>query len=530
MLKKTYKKINLKAEEYFPETYFLFYDNRIFVKYFISGCTAAFVDLLLLYILTEYVFSKKYYWISVTLAFIIAFFVSFFMQKFWTFKDRSLDKINGQLAFYMIIAFFGLGVNLLMVMFLVENFEIWYLYSQIIAGAVIACLNFILYNRFVFRTSLVQKNSILLASGIFPPDVGGPAIHSFRFLKEFNQLSIKTSVVTYSDVRKNEQIDGAFEVERVSRKLPFGVRHFFYFLRLMSVATRYDIIYAQDISAAGLPAVFAANLLKKRFFIRIGGDLLWERLAEAGKIQIPMVNFYKNNLYNYKPFYYIGRFVLSRAEKIFVPANFLADIYEKYYFIPKNKLVVITNPMPQIRGEMLQENKSKDILFAGRFVKYRNLSKLISAFSCVSKEISGLRLVLIGDGPEKQHLFELTKKLKIEDRVIFKEKMQHKDIGKEISNAHLCVCPTLTDVNPNFILECLSLNSPVLVTRENGLSIKLSDKFLFNPMDENDLINKLRLILLEKREIILEEIREKIKNSKINSWDDIIEKHLSIFK
>ena len=222
MFKKIYQKINIKVEEKFPETYSALYKNKLFIKYLISGLITASVDLFSLYFLTEYIFSEEFYMLSVALAFLIAFFVGFFLQKFWTFKGGQTENTINQMALYMVVALINLCLNFFTVVFLVEVFDFWYFSAQLLAGVFLAGASFVLYNRFVFRKSVVIKGSILIASGIFPPDVGGPATHSVKFLEGFSRAGIKTGVITYSDVKKNEETDDRYEVERVSRGYPFG--------------------------------------------------------------------------------------------------------------------------------------------------------------------------------------------------------------------------------------------------------------------------------------------------------------------
>lgn len=119
------------------------------VRYVISGGTAAFINLALLYVLTDYL--SIWYLFSVALSYVVGFFVSFFLQKFWTFRDGRKDQINKQLMIYACIAGFGLGFNVLSMYFLVDIMHIWYMFSQIIVGFILAFCNFLFYKFFVFN-------------------------------------------------------------------------------------------------------------------------------------------------------------------------------------------------------------------------------------------------------------------------------------------------------------------------------------------------------------------------------------------
>ncbi len=122
-------------------------------RYLIAGGTAAFTDLALLYIFTDFV--HIWYVISVVLAFIIAFGVSFGLQKFWTFRDNSMDKIHKQGFIYLFVAVVSLIVNTYAVYLLVSMLHIHYIISQIIVSAAIAVVNYFVYNKLIFRDRTV---------------------------------------------------------------------------------------------------------------------------------------------------------------------------------------------------------------------------------------------------------------------------------------------------------------------------------------------------------------------------------------
>jgi len=76
-----------------------FWRYRQIVKYLISGASAASVTLGGLFVLTH--FLGLWYLLSAIISFIAAFFVSFFLQKYWTFCDHDRDFFYGQMALYL---------------------------------------------------------------------------------------------------------------------------------------------------------------------------------------------------------------------------------------------------------------------------------------------------------------------------------------------------------------------------------------------------------------------------------------------
>lgn len=118
------------------------------LRFLFSGGISAGVNLFFLHIFTEY-FGFYYLW-SVVLAFIIAVCVSFIMQKFWTFRDKSKEDIHKQVSIYVTAAIINTIINTGLVYLLVEYMNVHYLLSQIISSGLIAFESFFVYKYFIF--------------------------------------------------------------------------------------------------------------------------------------------------------------------------------------------------------------------------------------------------------------------------------------------------------------------------------------------------------------------------------------------
>ncbi len=121
------------------------------LKYIIAGGTAATVDLSFLYLFTS-VF-HIWYIFSAVMAFLIAFGVSFLLQKFWTFNDQNTERWKSQMTIYFIITSFNLSLNTLLLYLFVDYFHWHYLIAQIIAGALVASQSYFTYQKFVFKSN-----------------------------------------------------------------------------------------------------------------------------------------------------------------------------------------------------------------------------------------------------------------------------------------------------------------------------------------------------------------------------------------
>lgn len=116
------------------------------IKYAISGGTAALAALLTVFIATDVL--NFFYLISVVLGQVSGFFVNFYLQKFWTFRDPSKKRTERQFKIFIFLSVMHTVLNAIFILILVEIFDIWYLYAQAIIIASLAILSYF-FNRFV---------------------------------------------------------------------------------------------------------------------------------------------------------------------------------------------------------------------------------------------------------------------------------------------------------------------------------------------------------------------------------------------
>src|SRR3990167_1441332 len=112
-------------------------------------------------------------------------------------------------------------------------------------------------------------SKILITTGIFSPDIGGPASYAMALGRNTTKER-QITVVTYSS-RFSHPSDKElpFRVVRVWRKWPKGLRHLIYFFKVLGEAKKHDVILSLNAVSAGRPALAAARMRKKRFFVKI---------------------------------------------------------------------------------------------------------------------------------------------------------------------------------------------------------------------------------------------------------------------
>jgi glycosyltransferase involved in cell wall biosynthesis len=105
---------------------------------------------------------------------------------------------------------------------------------------------------------------------------------------------------------------------------------------------------------------------------------------------------------------------------------------------------------------------------AGRLIAPKGIDLLIEAVAIHRRETGPCTLWIIGDGPEREHLTELTRRLGVEDSVIF---LGTVDAGTLKGALELCdalVFPTLQDLVGRVVVEALAVGVPVVLSPMTG--------------------------------------------------------------
>jgi glycosyltransferase involved in cell wall biosynthesis len=319
---------------------------------------------------------------------------------------------------------------------------------------------------------------ILIASGIFTPEIGGPATYVPLVAEQFIALGHEVVVVSYSD-RASYESDKAlsYPVHRVTRSSKIS-NYWRYFRTLFKLVPKYDLIYCFDHFSAGLPAATVSRIFAKPLYIRVGGDFIWERYVEQETVT--MEQYYEQSLYKKDANRFkIINWIFQASQGIIFTTEWQKNIFAKYYNLADKKLFVINNPIDQkINIQRTDNNISNDIIFAGRFINKNNIFNLVKAFVAWSQD--KYKLVLIGEGPLKNKLSNFITENSYQN-IVLVEKLSRTDLIKKMAQSWLVVFPSLSDISPNTMLDCIQAKIPFVSSKEIGFDWLKKDIALFDP-------------------------------------------------
>jgi len=221
----------------------------------------------------------------------------------------------------------------------------------------------------------------------------------------------------------------------------------------------------------------------------------WLGKTIARKYNIPLVFTY-HTLYekyaHYAPFapQIIKEITIKHSKKYCSSCNLIitpSDYVQKQLKNKNIKTPMITIPTGvevdkyknnkkiNIREKYKIKNREKVLLFVGRLGDEKNVDFLLRAVNEVINEIADIKLMLVGDGPQKKKLKRLTQKYNIEDRVIFTGWQEPDKVRYFYLAADLFVFPSLTETQGLVTLEAMAAGLPVVAVNEAGTGLMIDD-------------------------------------------------------
>src|SRR3989344_3950144 len=179
------------------------------------------------------------------------------------------------------------------------------------------------------RFAIVDVMKIVIATGIYPPEGGGPSYYAQGLAEALRAAGQHAPVVTYG----------------VLKRLPTGIRHLAYTVKLLPRLIGADAVIALDTFSVALPVVLLARLFRVPVIVRTGGDFVWEHYLERTGDLLPLARFYaehKSLSFKERLIYALTRLVVRRSVLVF-STDLQCDVWPRPYGLKKERTHVVGN-------------------------------------------------------------------------------------------------------------------------------------------------------------------------------------------
>jgi glycosyltransferase involved in cell wall biosynthesis len=306
---------------------------------------------------------------------------------------------------------------------------------------------------------------VVIVSGIWPPDVGGPASHAPEVAAELLERGHDVDVVTNAVVPPAAE---PYPVHWVPRRVPRGLRHVRAALLIARRARRADVVYSTGM--VGRTAL--GTLLARRPVVqKLTSDPTYERSIRYGLYGGALDTFQGAGGLRLRALRSARNLALRRARRIVIPSESLRDLAVRWG-IDAERIEVLPNPVEAPAAlderEALRRRHGLDgptLVFAGRLSVQKAVDVALEALT----RVQDVELVLAGDGPDAEKLRARSRELGLDGRTRFLGPQSRETVFELLRAADAVVLSSKWENFPHVLVEALAVGTPVIATDTGGV-------------------------------------------------------------
>ena len=303
---------------------------------------------------------------------------------------------------------------------------------------------------------------VVVVTGIYPPDIGGPAVHASDLVEELGTRGHEVAVVTLRDpgVTVTDR-----RVRAVSRARPVVLRMLWVAGWLVRHRHRYDVVYATGMLAE---AVAGARLARRPVVAKVVGDPAWERSRRLGLTADGFETFQATagGGARVRAMTWLRDWAVRSATEVVAPSTYLAGVARRWA-PDRRHVTVIANgvraPSGVPRSREPHEGRLRAV-FVGRLVDHKHVDRLIEAVG----QVPGVELDVVGDGPQRDDLVEVARRAGVAERARFPGSLDHDAVLDVVGRADVLLLASSYEGLPHVVIEALVCGTPVVAPDVGG--------------------------------------------------------------
>ena len=313
---------------------------------------------------------------------------------------------------------------------------------------------------------------ILVVSGIWPPDIGGPASHAPEVAAFLRSRGHDVEVVTTAERRPH---DREFRIHWISRRLPKGAIHFRTAAEIARRARGVDVVYTTGMfgrSTAG------ATLAGTPYVVKLTADPAFERARRRGIVDGTVDEFQRREGSMMVGALRVARDLeLRRAAHVLTPSAYLRELALTWGVDPA-RVSVLPNPAPPVPPLLPREQlrsslgvSGPTIVFAGRLTAQKSLTVALNALA----RADGVSFLVVGEGDERAALQRCATEAGVAERVRFFGAQPRERVLELLAAADAMVLSSSWENFPHTVVEALAVGTPVIATDTGGVAEVVRD-------------------------------------------------------
>jgi glycosyltransferase involved in cell wall biosynthesis len=314
--------------------------------------------------------------------------------------------------------------------------------------------------------------NVLVVSGIWPPDVGGPASHAPEVARFLQERGWGVAVVTTAPAPPAPE---PYPVHWVSRRLPPGARHVAGAALVARHARGADVVYTTGTFGR---SSLGARAARRPYVLKLTADPAFERARRRGFVPGDLAAFQEGGGGLASSLLRRARDLeLRGAAHVFTPSAFLRELAISWGVRPE-RVSVLPNPAPAVPELVPREElraglcvEGPVLAFAGRLTAQKSLHVALEAVA----ELDDVTLLVAGEGDELGSLRARADELGLNGRVRFLGPQPRDRVLELFRAADAAILSSAWENFPHTVVEALAAGTPVIATDVGGVREAVED-------------------------------------------------------
>jgi glycosyltransferase involved in cell wall biosynthesis len=242
----------------------------------------------------------------------------------------------------------------------------------------------------------------------------------------------------------------------------------------------------------------------------------WEAVICAKRLKILLVGthhtFFNHYLkYVHMDYKWVEKFswtytvgYYNRCNIVLSPTQSLADGLRDNKL--KKEIDIMPNPVdvekycPAIK----EGAHEKTLLYMGRVSYEKSIDQVIKAAHIVKNTIPNIKLIIVGDGPEKENLIKLSNDLGLQDNIVFTGFIYGDNLIRTLQSGDIFLSGSKSENMPLAVLESMAIGLPILSVSSLGMVEIVKDNengFLLSPDNPDEMAEKILYLLNDEQKL-----------------------------
>lgn len=343
---------------------------------------------------------------------------------------------------------------------------------------------------------------ILLTTDCYSPVINGVVTSVLNLRKELLHRGHDVKVLTLSQTPRSFTREGVTYIGSV------GAGRVYPDARVKRALTR---SYVQEI-IKWKPDIIHSHCEFSTFFLA-------KRIAR--KLEIPIIHTYHTVYEDYTHYFspnqkwgrhmaaILSRWVLNSTDCVIAPTEKVRSILTGYKINPEIRVIPTgidlsdfttatkTEELLNMKLTLGIPRENRVLLYVGRLAKEKNLEEILISFA--NMDLKNVTLLIVGDGPYRGTLEQMSKELGLEESLVFAGMIKAEDISDYYHLGDLFVSASSSETQGLTYIEALASGIPTLCKKDDCLNdVIINGENGWQYESEDDFSEKLNIFLNNK--------------------------------